>query len=77
MDLNSLPGNLQIYEETKALHKDIMKESNKEKFVALVSRKEVMNIISDSDGADQGETSNEEITDELVASSALIVKCYE
>lgn len=77
MDLNSLFANLWNYKETKALHKDVMKGSNKERFVALVSRKEATNLISDSDDSDQGETSNEEITNELVASSLLTVKHYE
>lgn len=43
----------------------------------MVSRKEAINLISDSDYSDQGETSNEEIIDELVANVALIDKHYE
>lgn len=35
MDLNLLFGNLCNYEETKVLRKEIMKDSNKEKYVAL------------------------------------------
>lgn len=55
MDLKSLFANLWNYKETKALRKDIMKDSNKEKFVALVSKKEAANLISDSNDSDQGE----------------------
>ena len=36
MDLNSMFGNLRKCDETKALHKDIMKDSNKENFYDLV-----------------------------------------
>lgn len=54
-----------------------MKDSNKEKYVALVSRKEENNLVSDSDDSDPGEGSNDEITDELVASVALIFNRYE
>lgn len=46
MDLNTLFGNLNNYEETKALQKDIMKKSSKEKSIALFSRKEIS--VSDS-----------------------------
>ena len=35
MDLNSLFSNLQNYEEAKALRKETIKESNKEKSVTL------------------------------------------
>ena len=35
MDLNSLFGNLLNYKHTKALHKDIMKDSIKENFIAF------------------------------------------
>ena len=49
MDLNSLFSNLRNYEETKALRKEIMKESSKEKYVALVSRKEARKTINDLD----------------------------
>lgn len=51
-----------------------MKDSNKEKFVALVSRKEAMNHIHNSD---QGEASNDENIIEKVSSVAPIVKLYE
>mgnify|MGYP001606205512 CR=1 FL=1 len=52
MDLNSLLVNLKNYEENKALRKDIVKELSEEKFVALVSRKEAMKLISESDDLD-------------------------
>lgn len=77
MDLNSLFRNLTNYEETKVVRKDIIKDSNKEKFMALVSRKEATNIISDSNDSNQGEGSNDDITDELVARVAFIVKRHE
>lgn len=76
MDLNSLFGNMCNYEETKALRKDIMKDSNKEKFVALLSKNEISDYVSDSDVSDQDNTSNE-YPDELVANNALIVTFYE
>ncbi|KAL7615703.1 hypothetical protein Lser_V15G01817 [Lactuca serriola] len=77
MDLNYLFGKLQNYEETKALHKEIMKESSKEKYVDLVYRKEARKTISDLDNSDQAEEPDEDLTDDLVASAALIVKRYE
>ena len=36
-----------------------------------------MKLISESDDSDQGEESGEKIIDELVSSTALIVKRYE
>lgn len=63
-------------EEIKALRKDILKASIKEKSMALVSRKETFGYVSDSDASNQGE-SKDKYLDELVASVALIVKCYE
>lgn len=54
-----------------------MRDLNKEKYVAMVSRKEVANLIGDCDDSDQGEIINDKITNELVASVALIVKLYE
>ena len=77
MDLNSLFGNLQNYEDTKALRKEIMKESGKEEYVPLVSRKEIMKHISDSNNSDQDEENDEDLTDELVTSTTLIVNRYE
>ncbi|CAH1450439.1 unnamed protein product [Lactuca virosa] len=77
MDLNSLFGNLRNYEETKALRKEIMKDSDKEKFVALMSRKETIKHISESENSDQCKQSDEDLTNELLASVALIVKPYK
>ena len=57
MDLTYLFDNLQNYEETKVVRKEIMKDSNKEKYVSLVSQKEAMKHINDSDNSDQGEES--------------------
>ena len=54
-----------------------MKEPSKEKSLALVSRKEVMKHINESNDLDQGEESGEDIIDELVASATLIFKRYE
>ena len=54
-----------------------MKDSQKEKSIALVSRKETMKHISDSDKSDQGEESDEDLTNELIASIALIVGHYK
>lgn len=75
MDLNSLFGNMCNYKETKALCKDIMKDPNKEKFVALFSRKEIS--VSDFEASDQHKTFDDVYLDELVASTTLIVKRYE
>ena len=50
-----------------------MKESNKEKFVALVSRKEVVKHIKNSNDLDQGEESGEEITNELVGNTVFLL----
>lgn len=77
MDINSLFGNLQSEEEIKALRKDIMSDSNKLKFVAMFSRKEVASLISNSDDYAQGEINNDEIPNYLVSNVALIVKRYE
>ena len=52
MDINSLFGNLRNYEEAKALHKYIMKDSGKEKYVTFVSQMKAMNLFSDSDNPD-------------------------
>ena len=46
MDLQSLFGNLRNFEETKALRKEIMKDSHSNKSVALYSSKRGL---SDSD----------------------------
>lgn len=73
MDLNSLFGNLRNYEKTKALRKYLMRDSKKEKYVALVSIKEAVSLINDFDDSDQGEINNDETLEELVASIALIV----
>lgn len=54
-----------------------MKESRKEKFVALVSRKEVMKLFNNSYISDQGEDSDEDLIDGLIVSVALIIKRYE
>lgn len=54
-----------------------MKDSCKEKFVALVSRKEPLSSINVSDVSDQGEENGEDLTDELVANTSLIVRRYE
>ena len=54
-----------------------MKDSSKENLVALMSRKEAINHIGDSDKTDQGEETDEDFTEELVVSAALIVKRYE
>lgn len=51
-----------------------MKESSKEKSIALVSWKETMYLISDLDESYQGEVSSEEITDEHISSTTLIVQ---
>lgn len=77
VDLNSLFANIRNYKEIKSLRKYIMKDSNKKKYEALVSRKEVTNRISNSDDSDQGETSNDNFLYELIASAALIIKHYE
>ena len=51
-----------------------MKESRKEKFVSIVSQKEAMKHISGSHNSDHGEESDEDLTEELVASVAIILK---
>ena len=72
MDLNSLFRNLRNYEETKVVHKEIMKESNKEKFISLMSRKETIKYISELENLDSGEQSDEDHTDELVSALNLL-----
>ena len=71
MDLNSLYGNLRNYEETKALRKEIMKDSIKsEKSLALVSK----NQSSTASGNDSSSDSDDSITEEEATKAALIVK---
>jgi len=71
MDLQSLFGNLRNFEETKALRKEIMKDSHSNKSVALYSSKRGL---SDSD--ESSEEDVEKYEKKLVESAALIVKHF-
>nr|KAJ0204922.1 hypothetical protein LSAT_V11C500296580 [Lactuca sativa] len=78
MDLQSLYGNLRYYEESKLQRKELMKDSQRESFVALFSNKK---LVADSDTESDSDTdSSKTDTDDLekvVASAALIVKTFE
>lgn len=54
-----------------------MKESRKENSIALVSRKEVMKHFTNLYISDQGENSDEDLIDGLIASVSLIIRRYE
>ena len=71
MDLQNLFGNLRNFEETKALRKEIMKDSHNYKSVALYSSKKAL---SDSDESSEEDT--ERYEKKLVESAALIVKHF-
>ena len=71
MDLQSLFGNLRNFEETKALRKEIMRDSHSSKSVALYSNKKAL---SDSDASSEEDT--EQYEKKLVESAALIVKHF-
>ena len=55
MSLSSMFGNLRNYEETKIMRKEIMKESHKDRSVALYSRKKAIASDSDSDSSEVSE----------------------
>ncbi|KAL4562224.1 hypothetical protein LXL04_034422 [Taraxacum kok-saghyz] len=71
MDLQSLFGNFWKFEETKALRKEIMKDSHNSRSVALYSSKRP---VSDSD--EPAEEDEERYEKKLVESAALIVKHF-
>ena len=71
MDLQSLFGNLRNFEETKALRKEIMRDSHSNKSVALYTSKKAL---SDSDEFSEEEADKYE--KKLVESAALIVKHF-
>ena len=74
MDLNALYGNLRNFEETKALRKEIMRDSVKpERSLALVSKKQA-STASDNDSSSD---SDDSITEEDAAKAALIVKQFK
>nr|KAJ0194309.1 hypothetical protein LSAT_V11C800413730 [Lactuca sativa] len=72
MDLQSLYGNIRYYEESKLQRKELMKDSQRESSVALLSNKR---LVSDSD-TDSSKTDTDDL-EKVVASTALIVKTFE
>ena len=55
MNLSSMFGNLRNYEETKLMRREIMKESHKDRSVALYSRKKVVASESDSEPSEESD----------------------
>ena len=78
MDVQSLIGNLRNYQETKALRKEIMKDNQSSRSLALYSNKPNKSLASDSDESAKEDTDDEkyDYQQNLVESAALIVKHY-
>ena len=55
MTLSSMFGNLRNYEETMTMRREIMKESHRERSVALYSRKKAIASDSDNDSSEESE----------------------
>ena len=55
MNLSSMFGNLRNYEKTKLMRKEIMKESHRDRSLALYSRKKVAVLDSDNEKTEESE----------------------
>lgn len=73
INLHKLYGNLCNFEETKILHKEIMKDSFKDKSYARFTKKS--SFTPNSDKSDNA-YSEEEYNVDLVSSAAIMVKHY-
>jgi len=73
MDLQSLYGNLRYHEESKLQRKEMMKESHRDKSIALYTRR---TPVTDSDSENSSPAESEEDMEAVYASAALIVRRF-
>ena len=73
MDLQSLYGNLRYHEESKLQRKELMKETHREKSIALYTNRAP---VTDSDSDNSNSADSEEDKEAVLASAALIVRRY-
>ena len=73
MDLQSLYGNLRYHEESKLQRKEMMKESHRDKSIALYTKR---TQVPDSESDNSSPAESEEDMDAVYASAALIVRRF-